>query len=66
MVEARIKVLHLISTLDVGGAEQNLLRLISTMDKSSFQNHVVCMTKPGTVGQKLEKTSTPVFSLNMK
>jgi glycosyltransferase involved in cell wall biosynthesis len=61
-----IKVLHLISTLDVGGAEQNLLRLISTMDKSTFQNHVICMTKPGIVGQKLEKTSTPVFSLNMK
>jgi glycosyltransferase involved in cell wall biosynthesis len=66
VVEARIKVLHLISTLDVGGAEQNLLRLISTMDKSTFQNHVVCMTKPGIVGQKLEKTSTPVSSLNMK
>jgi glycosyltransferase involved in cell wall biosynthesis len=61
-----IKVLHLISTLDVGGAEQNLLRLISTMDTSTFQNHVVCMTKPGIVGQKLEKTSTPVSSLNMK
>jgi glycosyltransferase involved in cell wall biosynthesis len=66
VVEARIKVLHLISTLDVGGAEQNLFRLISTMDKSIYQNHVVCMTKPGIVGQKLEKTSTPVFSLNMK
>jgi glycosyltransferase involved in cell wall biosynthesis len=64
--EARIKVLHLISTLDVGGAEQNLLRLISTMDKSTFQNHVVCMKKPGIVGQKLEKTGTPVYSLNMK
>ncbi len=66
MVEAPIKVLHLISTLDVGGAEQNLLRLISTMDKSTFDNHVVCMTKPGIVGQELEKTSTPVLSLNMK
>lgn len=61
-----IKVLHLISTLDVGGAEQNLLRLISTMDKSTFQNHVVCMKKTGIVGQKMEKTDTPVYSLNMK
>jgi glycosyltransferase involved in cell wall biosynthesis len=66
VAEACIKVLHLISTLDVGGAEQNLLRLVATMDKSAFQNHVVCMTKPGIVGQKLEKTSTSVSSLNMK
>jgi glycosyltransferase involved in cell wall biosynthesis len=66
VAEARIKVLHLISTLDVGGAEQNLFRLISTMDKAAFQNHVVCMTKPGSIGQKLEKTGTPVYSLNMK
>jgi glycosyltransferase involved in cell wall biosynthesis len=66
VAESRIKVLHLISTLDVGGAEQNLLRLISTMDASTFQNLVVCMTKPGIVAHKLEKTSTSVFSLNMK
>ncbi len=62
----RMKVLHIISTLDVGGAEQNLLRLVSSMDKDLFENLAVCMTRQGAVGQKLELTGTPVYSLNMK
>ncbi len=61
-----IRVLHLISTLDMGGAEQNLLRLASTMDKDSFSSHVVCMTRPGIVGERLRSLAIPVFSLDMK
>ena len=61
-----IKILHLISTLDVGGAEQNLFRLITTMDKNTFENHVVCMIKPGLTGYRLEQAGISVYSLNME
>jgi glycosyltransferase involved in cell wall biosynthesis len=63
---SRIKVLHLISTLDVGGAEVNLLRLASSMDRDAFENHVVCMTRPGAIGRSLETAGIPVSSLNMQ
>ncbi len=59
-------VLHLISTLDIGGAEQNLFRLITTMDRGSYKNIVVCMTSPGIIGRRIEQTAVPVHSLNMK
>ncbi|MCU0576377.1 MAG: glycosyltransferase [Desulfobacterota bacterium] len=61
-----IKVLHLISTLDVGGAEQNLLRLVASMNRDLFANEVVCMTVPGPLGSRLEQTGTPVRSLGMR
>jgi glycosyltransferase involved in cell wall biosynthesis len=57
--------MHLISTLDVGGAERSLLRLVTSMDRSAFQNRVVSMTRPGTVGRSLEGAGVPVLSLNM-
>jgi glycosyltransferase involved in cell wall biosynthesis len=63
---AAIRVLHLISTLDVGGAEQNLHRLLKSMDKNAFQNEVICMTQPGAMAHKIEETGIPVHSLKMK
>lgn len=61
-----IKILHLISTLDVGGAEQNLLRLTSSMDKAGFHSMVVSMTDIGPVGVELRNQDVTVHSLNMK
>ncbi|HPS94394.1 MAG TPA: group 1 glycosyl transferase, partial [Deltaproteobacteria bacterium] len=50
-----LKVLHLISTLDVGGAEQNLLRLLESLDRDAFQGEVVCMTQPGVIAGRIEQ-----------
>ncbi|HVN72425.1 MAG TPA: glycosyltransferase [Desulfomonilia bacterium] len=62
----QIKVLHLISTLDVGGAEQNLFRLVTSMDKGAYENIVVCMTAPGIMGRRIEQAGIPVHSLKMR
>ncbi|MDT8273851.1 MAG: hypothetical protein RRA35_11745, partial [Desulfomonilia bacterium] len=61
-----LKILHLISTLDVGGAEQNLARLVENMNRDLFVNEVVCMTSPGPIGSRIEDGGTPVNTLNMK
>ncbi|HQH99960.1 MAG TPA: glycosyltransferase [Deltaproteobacteria bacterium] len=61
-----MRVLHLISTLDIGGAEQNLSRLVTAMDRGSFTNQVVCMTRPGPLGPYLEGSGIPVHSLHMR
>jgi len=61
-----IRVLHLISTLDVGGAEQNLLRLLTSMEKNTFVNEVACMTAPGVMGRRMEQAGIPVHSLGMR
>jgi len=66
MHDRPLKILHLISTLDVGGAEQNLARLVETMNRDLFVNEVVCMTSPGPIGSRIEGGGTPVISLNMR
>jgi len=61
-----VRVLHLISTLDVGGAEQNLFRLASSMRGGPFVSEVVCMTIPGPMGRRIEEAGIPVHTLRMR
>jgi len=62
----QLRILHLIATLGTGGAEQNLLRLIRSMDRSQFVNEVVCLTGPGPVAGKIEDLGVPVYFLKMR
>lgn len=69
MVEAPsrpVRVLHLISTLDIGGAEQNLFRLLGSMNGEAFENSVVCMRRPGPMAEKITALGVPVFTLGMR
>ncbi len=66
MVERPVRVLHLISSLDVGGAEHSLFRLVTSMNRDLFANEVVCMKDQGPMGRRLEEAGIPVHSLKMK
>tara|TARA_B100000315_G_scaffold257323_1_gene305786 strand:+ start:1948 stop:3078 length:1131 start_codon:yes stop_codon:yes gene_type:complete len=61
-----IKIIHLISTLDRGGAETSLYRLVSNMDKYRFRNIVVSLKNVGPVGKEIQRNCISVFPLNMK
>lgn len=63
--EAKIRILHVISTLDVGGAEMNLLRLVQSLSEQ-YENRIVSMTTIGPVGEKIRDLGTPVQALSMK
>lgn len=60
-----IKILHLISTTDVGGAERNLQRLVCDMDGECFSNTVASMTAMGSVGREILENGIPVLCLGM-
>lgn len=60
-----MKILHLISTLDTGGAEITLLKLVMGMG-AGFDNIVVSMTDIGPVGKKMQEKGINVKALNMK
>ena len=60
-----ISVMHLITTLDVGGAEMMLLKLLSFMDDDDFSNQVVSLTGIGPIGEKIMAQGIPVYALNM-
>ena len=50
-----IKVLHLITGLDTGGAEVNLQRLIDNMDRDRFENMVVSLTTHGPMTEEIRE-----------
>jgi len=64
-IEPRIRVLHLISTLDIGGAEMNLLRLVQGISKR-YESHVVSLTSIGPLGERIRELGTDVQALGMK
>lgn len=59
------KILHLITGLDIGGAEMMLLKTLPRM-QDSFDNRVCCIMGRGIMGQKLEAAGVPVYYLDLK
>jgi len=60
-----IKVIHLITGLDVGGAEMMLYQLLAHMDRSAFPSEVISLTDIGPVGEKIQALGVPVRALGI-
>lgn len=61
----RKKILHLITGLEIGGAEMMLLKTLPRM-QAAFNNRVCCIMGHGPMSERLEKTGIPVYYLNLK
>lgn len=61
-----MKVLHIITGLDVGGAEMMLYQLLAHMDRSAFPSEVISLTDTGPVGEKIQALGVPVRALGMR
>ena len=61
-----IKVVHIITGLSVGGAENMLFKLVSGMDRSEFAPEVISLSGVGPVGEKMQAAGIPVRALNMR
>lgn len=61
-----VKVVHLITTLDVGGAEMALSRLLPALDRRRVESRVVSMTAVGPVGDVLRAAGIGVDTLAMR
>lgn len=60
-----IHIVHVISGLEAGGAEMMLAKLVRSMDRDRFSNVVISLTGRGVLGQELELSGIPVYSLGM-
>lgn len=60
-----ITIVHLITELNMGGAEQMLYKLVTRMDHNRFRCIVVSMTDQGPVGERIKAKGIPVFPLGM-
>ncbi len=61
-----INVVHVITELDVGGAEMMLHRLVSAMDDRRFRNEVVSLSSIGPVGKMIAELGVPVSALGLR
>ncbi|MGC9964506.1 MAG: glycosyltransferase [Syntrophobacteraceae bacterium] len=62
----RIKVVHLIDYMGLGGAEMMLLKLLSQMDRDRFESFVISMMPAGPVGERIMSLGLPVHILGMR
>jgi glycosyltransferase involved in cell wall biosynthesis len=61
-----ITILHLITDLEIGGAEAMLAKLLKAMDPSRYRNVVVSLTGRGRLADSIEAAGVPIHSLEMK
>lgn len=61
-----IRIVHLITELNTGGAEQMLYKLATRMNRKAFSPLVVSMTDRGPIGEKLASEGIPVLQLGMR
>jgi glycosyltransferase involved in cell wall biosynthesis len=61
--DGRLKVLHLLVTMPVGGAEDLVAAIVGGLDPARFAAGVACLGLPGPVGEELAAAGFPVISL---
>lgn len=61
-----MKVVHIITGLQVGGAEMMLHKLLSAMDRSQFEPAVISLIPGGEIRTLIEAERIPVFDVGMK
>jgi|CXWL01.1.fsa_nt_gi glycosyltransferase involved in cell wall biosynthesis len=61
-----IRIVHVISDLDTGGAEVMLAKLVGAMDRKRFFNTVISLTDSGQLGDQIESSGVAVHTLGMK
>ena len=65
MSEPRARVIYLVHTLAVGGAEEMVLNLVRYLP-AEFDRAVVCIDQPGPIGAEVQKTGVPFYSLGLQ
>jgi glycosyltransferase involved in cell wall biosynthesis len=64
--EGCFQIVHIITGLNIGGAETMLCKLLSEMDNKGFSQAVISLMEGGTLKEKIESYNIPVHSLGMK
>jgi hypothetical protein len=59
-----LNIVHIIATLDHGGAEAMLYKLLCSIDKHKYKIKVISMRDKGYYGNLIQDLGIDVFSLN--
>lgn len=61
-----MRVMHIITGLNTGGAEMALYKLLSRMDRAQYEPVVVSLMGEGTLGARIRELGVPVHTLGMR
>ena len=64
-MNAPLKIVHVITGLQIGGAEIMLCRLLEAMDAGAFSCHVVCLGPRGPLAERVEKSGATLTCLGL-
>lgn len=62
----KIRILYIIPNLEVAGAEQHLINLVSNLDKQRFEVLICCIKKPGRLGELFKERGGNVVCLERR
>src|SRR3954469_22532911 len=65
-IPERIRVLHVITGLQGGGAEMMLYKLLGRMDRDRFSNVVLSLTAGGEIRSRISELGIPCHDLGIK
>jgi len=65
-MNAPCRILHMITSLQMGGAEMALYRLATTLDPNLFRQSVISLTRDKPVGDLIRSAGIPVESLELR
>lgn len=62
----KFSIIHVISSLGAGGAENTLYKVASSLDKRKFDVKVICLSKSGPISKKIRSVGIPVYNCNFQ
>src|SRR4030042_6008978 len=62
----KIKIIHIIPTLDMGGAERLIVDLAKNLNKEKFTVEIICLKRFGVWGLELKKRDIPLTLIKQK
>jgi len=65
-MKGKVKILHLIYSLEIGGAERDLINKLKEFDRDRYAFDICCMVKRGEFAERAEEVGARVFCLGMR
>ena len=66
MSSKKIKIIHFITTLGLGGADKVLFNLLKNNKDRYFEHEIICLNKGGLLKKKFEQLNIKVICLNLE
>ena len=65
MLSKKIRITHIITGLNTGGAEMMLYKLTQSMNRNLFDINIICLSKRGNLNKEFEKIGIHVDNCNI-